>query len=237
MRHAPERAVALYSSLGSAELKAWIGAVASGVTVASDVDPGKLSEMVETDSHQGILAWCLREEEIPLSRYLKESDPNCPSLLVLVDSVNDPQNLGAILRAAECFGADGVIISKNRGCSITPVVTKASVGASELVRTFEVSNLAEALRLCTEHGYWGVVTALVPEAIPLATFSFPHRTVMVLGSEGTGVQSLLLRRADFTLKIEQYGMIDSLNVSQATAVLLYQYRCAHPGAKTLVCTG
>jgi 23S rRNA (guanosine2251-2'-O)-methyltransferase len=136
--------------------------------------------------------------------------------------VYDPQNLGALMRAAECFGAAAMVWSRNRGCGLTPVVTKASVGASELLDLIEVSNLADAIRRFKDAGYWIVAADMDPQAEDLQTFQFPAHTVLVMGSEGSGLRELTRRSADSLVRIVTPGRIGSLNVSQATAVILHR---------------
>ena len=141
----------------------------------------------------------------------------------MLDSIFDPQNFGSLLRSAECFGVDGVIWSKNRGCELTPVVSKASVGASELLPLLCVSNLAETMRKFKKNGFWIVTAEIGEEAKSLDSFDFPEKTLLIMGSEGKGVQKLLSKEADSKVYLPMYGQIDSLNVSQAASVLLYQW--------------
>lgn len=187
-----------------------------------EVDGDELTALVGTSGHQSYGAVVREPPQVEL-RSLVGEDPDTPALVLALDAIADPQNLGAILRAAECFGAAGVVWSRNRGPAITPVVTKASVGASELVRTAIVANLADALKKLRELGFWTVVAAAGEGAARVEKFDFPKRTVLIMGSEGDGVQTLLRERADFTVEIPLYGRISSLNVSQATAIIAHHY--------------
>lgn len=182
----------------------------------------QLEQMVESTSHQSYVAKVHKRANVDLKTFLKEEKSH--SLVLMLDSIYDPQNLGAILRASECFGVDLVIFSKNRGADITPTVSKTSVGASELVRICPVSNLHDTLKILQKEGYWSVVADGSEKAQELNHFDFPEKTVLVMGSEGKGVQPLLKKCADFHVKIPMLGQIDSLNVSQATAVILSSYR-------------
>lgn len=170
-----------------------------------------LSQMVNSDSHQGLVAKVRAKEDLPLSEAFFK---NC---LVMVDGIEDPHNMGAILRAVEVFGVEGLIYSKNRGCGITPTVTKSSVGASELVDLFSVSNLATTLEKLQKEGF----EVIVADMDGGDDFKWPEKWVLVLGAEGRGVQPLLKKKADRVVSIAMKGRIDSLNVSQAAAVLLY----------------
>jgi len=192
-----------------------------GITV-SRTTREKLTDIAGTESHQGVLAFVKSRGFETLDHLVArlEEDPSSRALVVMLDSINDPHNLGACLRACECFGADGVIFSKNRGSPITPVVSKTSVGASELVPLIQVSNLAQAQLSLREIGFESVATAIDERAKPLSGFAFPTRTLLILGAEGPGVQPLLLKKAEHIVYIPMFGRIDSLNVSQALAVTL-----------------
>ncbi|MEM7174900.1 MAG: 23S rRNA (guanosine(2251)-2'-O)-methyltransferase RlmB [Chlamydiota bacterium] len=178
----------------------------------------KLSALVQSESHQSFVAK-VRISHLPsLKQWVAELGPK--SLVILCDSLADPHNLGAILRAAECFGAAGVVYSKNRSVAITPVVSKVSVGASELVPTFAIANLAEAVRMLQQADFTIVAAQRSQKATSLFTWTFADHSALILGAEGVGIQPLLRRLADHHLEIPLAGQIDSLNVSQAAAVFL-----------------
>lgn len=183
----------------------------------------QLSKIVSSDSHQSAVAAIKEKHSVDIKSFLKEAEEKSSSLVLMVDSIFDPQNLGAILRSAECFGADLVIFSKNRGADLTPVASKASVGASELLDIVKVSNLADTLKKFQDAGYWSVCADGGEGAESLETFSFPEKTLLIVGSEGVGVQPLIKKNTDFRVKIPMKGNIDCLNVSQATSVMLYAY--------------
>lgn len=181
-----------------------------------------LTALIGSDSHQGFVAE-VKRYFLDLPSFLEESQKREKMLVLLLDSIFDPHNVGAILRAAECFGVDAVIFSKNRGSDITSVVSKVSSGASELVNLIKVSNLAESVRRFKEEGFSTIIADGSHEATPIFNFNFPEKTVLILGSEGEGVQPLLRKLADLFVKIPQKGKIDSLNVSQAASIFLYKY--------------
>lgn len=181
-----------------------------------------LTARVNSDSHQGFVA-IAEARKLGSRQDLLEI---CSSLdnfiLVALDGVTDPHNVGAILRACECFGVSGVLWSKNRSSGITPVVTKVAVGATELLNLFEVSNLADTLLALEKECGASIVCADGDAAsVDLQGYTASARTVLVLGSEGEGVSDLIKRRAETIVKIPMYGQIDSLNVSQAASVMLY----------------
>lgn len=221
LRVAPERVQEVWCTSDTTTLAS---SLPRNVTIHHNADRHRLAALVGSESHQGIIAWAAPRAPVTLTELLAAIPADSPSLLILPDGINDPQNLGAIIRAAECFGADAVILNRNRGCGITPVVTKSSVGATEIVPVIEVSNADQALRQCQQHQFWVVAAARTSDAAKLSTFTLPARTLLIVGSEGDGVQPLLLKRADYHVAIEQVGAIDSLNVSQATAILGHEYR-------------
>ena len=184
-----------------------------------------LTSLVQTEEHQGVAAEMLERPERSLADLLAHS-----SRLVMLDMIFDPQNVGAILRAAECFGVEGVIFSKNRGMAslTTTTISKASAGASELIDHVRVSNLADTLRKCQDAGFCVMAADAHPTAHSLQSFTFPERGVLLLGSEGRGVQPLLLKQSDVRLFIPMRGKLSSLNVAQATAVILSHWHASHP---------
>ena len=189
-------------------------------------DKKKLSEMVFSDSHQGFVAELKPRDYLELKSFLKKIDEregdrrNDKLLVVMLDTIMDPQNFGAILRATECFGVSALVFSKNRGTSLTPAVCKVGSGASELMEIIQVSNLAQTVKRFQEEGFEAVVADATEDGKELFSYKFSDKTLLVLGSEGKGVQPLIKKSADISLKIPLKGKIDSLNVSQAAAVFL-----------------
>ena len=184
----------------------------------------KITQMVDSDSHQGFAAHIQKRSYTPLKDFLRKTEDKPKSITLMLDQVFDPQNVGAILRSAECFGVDAVVFSKNRGTAITPVVTKTSCGASELMPLIRVSNLAEAVTQFQDEGFTAVTSLLNPESINLFEYTFSDKTLIIVGSEGEGIQKLIQKRANHSIYIPMQGHIQSLNVAQATSVLLYAAR-------------
>jgi len=184
----------------------------------------ELSTAAASDSHQGVLAVLKKRHHPELSDLLEQALRKPRALILIADSIYDPHNLGAILRASECFGVDAVVISKNRGTGITPAVTKSAVGASEFVPVCIVSNLAQSLRRAIDAGFVGIAADVGPEAVGLSKVEFPPHAVLVLGSEGEVVQPLLRSLCELKVTIPMRGVIDSLNVSQAAAVFAYAWQ-------------
>jgi 23S rRNA (guanosine2251-2'-O)-methyltransferase len=152
---------------------------------------------------------------------LKELLATNPSLLVALDSIMDPQNLGAILRSAEVLGSDGAIIPDHRSAPLSPAAVKASSGATELLRISKVSGLPSAITEVKRSGIWCV--ALDPRGDMEAwEFDFTQRVCVVVGSEGEGVHRLVKERCDARVRLPVKGHIASLNASAAAAALLYE---------------
>jgi 23S rRNA (guanosine2251-2'-O)-methyltransferase len=172
--------------------------------------------------HQGVVAW------LGAYAYAELDDlvaAETPALLVALDGVEDPRNLGAILRSAYLLGAGGVIIPEHRAAQVTAVVSKASAGASELVPIAQVGNLVRALEQLRELGLWRVAVHAEPGAQPIDQIDGTMPLVLVLGAEGGGVRPLVAKNCDFHAVIPmQRTAVGSFNVSVAAALALYELR-------------
>lgn len=228
LRHAPDRVIKVITSDKSGYRKLLSDKEAAAVDKykikIDTVQPGELAKIARTDSHQSYIAVLKDRPQISIKQFAEEKSRAVSSLVLLLDNIQDPQNLGAILRAAECFSVDLVVYSKNKGVSLTPAVSKASVGASELLNIAAVSNLADVVEKLKSAGFWVVLANADQGAEPLSAFKFPEKCLIILGSEGSGAQPLLKKNADFSVYIEMSGKISSLNVSQAAAIMLQSYR-------------
>ena len=146
---------------------------------------------------------------------------NHPGALVLaLDGITDPQNLGAILRSAEQFGVDLVLLPARRSAKVNATVEKVSSGASNYISTLTVTNLRRALEELKKSGYWIYGTDM--EGVPLWEADLQGKSVLVMGSEGKGLGELIRRECDSLLRIPTSGKVDSLNVSVAAGVVLYE---------------
>ena len=199
-----------------------VAARAAGVRV-EDRDRKALDHAAGLDArHQGVIAWLGAFEYVEVAAMVPEAGP---ALLVALDGVEDPRNLGAILRSAYLLGADGVIIPEHRAAQVTAIVAKASAGASELVPVAKVGNLVRALDELRELGLWRVAVAATPDAQPIEEIDATLPLCLVLGAEGTGVRPLVAKNCDFHAIIpmaEGRGAIGSFNVSVAAALALYE---------------
>jgi 23S rRNA (guanosine2251-2'-O)-methyltransferase len=150
---------------------------------------------------------------------LAESGKN--GFLLVLDGIQDPHNLGALIRSAACAGCDGVVIPKDRACGVTAAAEKASAGAVETVPVAQVTNIAQALETMKKAGYW--VYGLAGEAgQSLYQVNFSGKAVLLVGNEGEGIRPLVRKQCDVVLAIPQYGGVGSLNASVAGGIALFE---------------
>jgi 23S rRNA (guanosine2251-2'-O)-methyltransferase len=216
LRHAPDRLLRLFT-VKSKDSEIVTEFEKKKIPI-SYTSAAELDKMAGTDSHQSLIAQVKQREYLDAKQFLQEDRDT--SFVLMLDQIFDPQNFGAIIRSAECFGADAIIWSKNRGSDITPIVTKTSCGASELIPLVRISNLAETAELFKKAGYEVVAAILDPTSESAFTFKYAPRTVLIVGSEGEGIQPLLRKKADRSIYLPMSGKVESLNVAQATAALL-----------------
>ena len=168
--------------------------------------------------HQGVVARVGPYPYSGLEEILADPEP----LVVVLDGVTDPRNLGAVLRAADGAGASGVVVPKDRAAGVTPAAVKASAGASEHVRVARETNLRRAIDGMKKANVWAY--AAEAGGTPYAEMDLSGPVALVLGSEGRGVRRLVREGCDGTVSIPMLGAVSSLNVSVAAAVLLYEAR-------------
>lgn len=201
-----------------------VAARAAGIRV-EDRDRKTLDHAAGPDArHQGVIAWLGAFDYVEVAAMIPAAGP---ALLLALDGVEDPRNLGAILRSAYLLGADGVIIPEHRAAQVTAIVAKASAGASELVAIAKVGNLVRALDELRELGLWRVAVAATEDAQPIETIDGTLPLCLVLGAEGTGVRPLVANNCDFHAVIpmaEGRSAIGSFNVSVAASLALYEVR-------------
>ena len=201
---------------GNAEVAQAAGA--SGVPVKR-VDRARIEELARGGVHQGVVARVGPYPYSGLDEILAAPDP----LVLVLDGVTDPRNLGAILRVADGAGASGVVVLKDRSVGVTAAAVKASAGASEHVRVARETNLRRAIDKMKKSGLW-VYAAEGEAGPPHYEFDFTGPIALVLGSEGRGVRRLVREGCDGAVSIPMLGAVESLNVSVAAAVLLYEAR-------------
>ena len=185
------------------------------------VDKGQLKNMVGEANHQGVVAHIPDYTFTSLEKVLASTQNKEHSCLIVTDGLEDPHNLGAILRIADGAGVDGVIIGKHRSVSLTSTVAKVSAGAIESVNIVEVTNLAQTLKTLKDAGYW-IYGSDVNDAVVYHQTQLSGKVVIIVGSEGKGMSSLVKKHCDVLLTIPMHGQVDSLNVAVATGILVYE---------------
>lgn len=202
----------------------------AGATVKR-VHPNKLRMMTGTESHQGVaafaseIAYATVEDLLEAARAKGE-----PPFLVLSDGIEDPHNLGAVIRSALLCGAHGIIIPKRGGASVTPTVIKASAGAAERLPVARVVNISETIRRLKEQGIF--VYCADMDGVSLRRNNLTGPIALVLGSEGSGVSQLVKKRCDGVLRLDMAAPgtgVDSFNVSVAAGIILYEIQAQRAG--------
>ena len=193
----------------------------AGAVVVS-CDRHRLDQLSEGRVHQGVVAIAAAHEYATLEELLERAEASGePPLLVILDEISDPHNLGAVLRTAECAGAHGIIIPKRRSAGLNAVVAKSSAGAVEYLPVARVPNLPAAMETLKKHGVWIYGTAADAPA-DLYHTDLKGPMAIVIGSEGDGMGRLVAENCDFLVSIPMRGHINSLNASAAAAIVLYE---------------
>jgi 23S rRNA (guanosine2251-2'-O)-methyltransferase len=170
-------------------------------------------------NHQGVAAFIASAAYVEADTVLDQAID--PALIVVLDGVEDPRNLGAVLRVAECSGVDGVIIQERRAVGLNDTVAKSSAGAIEYVRVAKVGNLNRFIEQMKERDIWVVGTSGDAET-DYTEWDWTRSSALVLGAEGSGLHRLVAENCDVLVRIPMYGKIDSLNVSVAAGVILFE---------------
>lgn len=190
-------------------------------TIINYVSKERLDQLSETKAHQGVIAQVAAYEYATVEEILaKAEEKGEPPFLVLLDNVEDPHNLGAIIRTANLAGAHGVIIPKRRSVGLTATVAKTSAGALHYTPVAKVTNLVRTIEELKEKGIWFVCADMGGE--PMYQLNLTGPIGMIVGNEGEGVSRLVREACDFTASIPMKGDIDSLNASVAAGVLAYK---------------
>ena len=193
-------------------------AIEKGIPVVES-ELSKLDFISGGANHQGIVAMASMKEYVSVDDILSIAQKRGEKpLIVIADSIEDPHNLGALIRCAECAGAHGIIIPKRHAVGITPAVYKSSAGAIEYMAVAKVSNIATTIEYLKEKGLWIFACEAGGSAYYETDFNCP--AAIILGSEGNGVGRLIKERSDFIVSIPMYGRVNSLNVSTAASVIL-----------------
>jgi len=197
--------------------------------IVDRLERSKLERIIGSEvNHQGVAALIAAADYADSEDII--SGLNADSLLLILDGVEDPRNLGAILRTAECSGVDGVFIPERRAVGLTESVAKSSAGAVEHIKVAKVANLNRLIEELKRKNIWVVGTSVDAE-IDYTEWDWRQPSALVLGGEGSGLHRLVAETCDVLVKIPMYGKIESLNVSVAAGVVLFEARRQRENAK------
>lgn len=214
----------LYISNGNLEgsIKTIIGLAKEKRVIIREVDKRKLDSMCNGEVHQGVIAKITPYKYSQVSDILELAEKRGESpFIVILDEVEDPHNLGSIIRTAELFGVHGIIIPKRRSASVTSTVYKSSVGAVEHVKIAKVTNLNATIEELKESGIWVYGADIRAEEYSYQV-DFSGPCALIIGNEGRGISKLTVQKCDKLIKIPMVGKINSLNASVAGGIMMYE---------------
>ena len=186
------------------------------------VERNKIEKIAAGHRHQGVIAWVAPVDYVELEDILaRAAEKNKDPFLLLLDELEDPHNLGALLRTADAVGVDGVLIPKHRSCPLSATVAKTSAGAVEYVPVARIGNIVQTLKMLKKQGFW-VVGADMDGTVDYSESNMKGSLVLVVGGEGHGVSRLTKENCDFIVRLPMIGKINSLNASVAGSILMYE---------------
>ena len=182
------------------------------------ISPNEMERMCH-GVHQGVAAELKPYQTVSLQEIILKAKKKEKKIIVMLDGIEDPHNLGAIMRSSDVFEASGIILPKHNSVTLNATVAKTSAGAINYVPVAVVNNLNQAIKELKEEGYW-IVSTDGSATISYSSIKYDFPVVVVIGSEGKGVSSLVLKNSDYIVKIPQFGHVNSLNASVAAGILL-----------------
>ncbi|MBL0389426.1 23S rRNA (guanosine(2251)-2'-O)-methyltransferase RlmB [Tumebacillus sp. ITR2] len=206
---------------GSSVMEILAKARAASIVVQT-VPKNKLDQISEGRNHQGVIAYIAAKDYVELEDIVEAANNSPrPGLIIVLDEIEDPHNLGSILRSADGVGAHGIVIPKRRAVPLTATVAKASAGAIEHIPVARVANISQAIESLKKMGYWVVGTDVDGEAL-YHQVDMTVPTVLVIGNEGKGLGEVVKKRCDHLVRLPMIGQVQSLNAGVATGILLYE---------------
>ena len=212
----PERVKTVYLAVNDPEIEKQ---AAKAKVPVKRTDKKNLTRMTGTDRHQGVAAEIEPYQTYSVEELTASVKENGKGLIIMLDELEDPHNLGAILRTADAAGATGVIFKKTHAVGLTPAVAKVSAGAIDTVKCAAVTNLARTLEDLKKAGWWAVGTDM--DGQDYRTLAYDFNTVLVIGNEGKGISRLLREKCDYVISLPMRGSIQSLNASVSAGILMY----------------
>lgn len=189
------------------------------------VPRAQLNRIAKTPNHQGIAAEVDDYPTCTLDELIRNKKEDGKGLIILLDELEDPHNLGAILRTADAVGATGVIFKKTHAVGLTPAVAKVSAGAINTVKCAAVTNLSRTIEKLQENGWWIVGADM--DGQDYRSLDYAMDTVLVIGNEGKGISRLIREKCDFVVSLPMQGKITSLNASVSAGILMYEIYSKH----------
>jgi len=184
--------------------------------------PSNKFRNISDDPHtQGVIGIKSSQKYFTIEQIVEKAKQEVKPLILILDTIQDPHNLGAILRTAECAGAHGIILTIHESVTITETVIKTSAGATEHLRICKISNLPQTLDYLKENGFWIAGSSLL-EAKDYTEPNYNMPLALIVGNEEKGIRPIVQKKCDFLIKIPMTGKIQSLNVSVATGILLFE---------------
>ena len=194
---------------------------ARGIVVRSE-DRDRLDKLTRFGHHQGVALKTTGYPYVGFEEIVRSAADDENALVVVLDHLEDPQNVGSILRTAMCAGATGVVIPEDRSCGITPAAVRASAGAAEHLNVAHVVNLVRAMKELQEAGVWFTGLDWGEDAKPYTEIDFKGRAGLVVGAEGAGISRLVRETCDFIAELPMPGGFESLNAGVAAGIALYE---------------
>lgn len=190
--------------------------------VVTYLEKAKMDQMAETRNHQGVIADVAPYSYAEVDDILEKANSlGQPPFVFILDGITDPNNLGSIIRTAECAGVHGIILPKRRSASLTPVVAKVAAGAAEHIPIARVTNLTRTIQDLKDKGLW-IAGADVAGETSYYKYDFQRPLAVVIGSEGEGISRLVRENCDVLIRIPMYGEINSLNAAVAAALIAFR---------------
>ena len=227
LEHNAARSVLWDQATRNHRVRDLVAAAANAGLVVQAVDTERLDQLTGGGVHQGVLA---RLKPVAWVDLREQVRPPGPALVLLLDGITDPQNVGAILRTSVALGVRAIVLPQRRGALLTPGVHRASAGLSFVAPVASPQNLASAVRDLRASDFWVVAATGAAGAADATAFDWPQRTALVLGSEGEGVSHLLRQEADFAVALPMDPRVESLNVGVATGALGYLWKRQWPAS-------
>lgn len=231
LQNRPDRVLNIYAARPDASNLEQIQSLAdkNGLSIVQ-TDPRKLDELAENGNHQGIVLETAPFNYLHLDSLLEKLGDRKRACFVILEAVQDPGNLGAILRSAAAMGVDAVLLPKDRAASITAAVVRASAGMAYSVPVARITNVARTLITLRDHGFWAVAS-VAEGGQDVWEIDFDMRTALVLGGEHGGIRRLVAETCDFRARIPMASGVESLNVASAASIFLYEVRRQLDGPK------